>query len=133
MQMACQPPLASKGFGHPVHGTSDTTFYSVVSPQGRKTAQLLPSEPLLSLSPVSWAGTHSDVVSEGDESQGRCDGDGEHLPVQPVVVSIQHREVEDVGDGLIAGLKRGGVAVESGHRESGSLTDPRAHASHPCS
>lgn len=34
--------------------------------------------------------------------------------------------MEDVSDRLIAGLKRGGVAVESGHRESGSLTDPWA-------
>lgn len=34
--------------------------------------------------------------------------------------------MEDVSNGLIAGLKRGGVAVESGHRESGSATDPQA-------
>lgn len=91
--MDCQPPLASQGFVHPLHGTSSTMFYSLISPQSRKTAQLLPSKPLLSLSPVSWAGTHSDMVSKGHECrqrQGRCDGDGEHLPVQPVVVSIQH-------------------------------------------
>lgn len=76
------------------------------------------------------------MVSEGNECRqclGRGDGDSEHLPVQPVVVSIQDREVEDVCDGLIAGLKRGGVAVESGHRESGSLTDPQADAPCPCS
>lgn len=111
-------------------------FFSVISPQSRKTVQLLPSKPLLSLFPVCWAATHSDMVSKGDERgqrPGRCDGGGEHLPVQPVVVSIQDREVEDVRNGLVAGLKRGGVAVESGHRESGSLTDTQANASHPCS
>lgn len=48
--MDCQPPLASKGFVHPLHGTSSTMFYSLISPQSRKTAQLLPSKPLLSLS-----------------------------------------------------------------------------------
>lgn len=119
MQMDCQPPPASKRFVHPLRGTSNSTFYSVTSPQPRKTVQLLPSKPSLSLSPA----THGDMVSEGDEGgqcRGRGDGDGEHLPVQPVVVGIQHREVEDVGHGLIAGLKRGGVAVGSGHGESGS-------------
>lgn len=55
------------------------------------------------------------MVSKSKERRrglGRRDSDGEHLSVQPVVISIQNSEVEDVRNWLIAGLKRGGVAGE---------------------
>lgn len=60
------------------------------------------------------------MVSKGKEQWhglGRHDGNGEHLPVKPVGVSIENNKVEEVCDWLIVGLKRGGVAVEVKHRQ----------------
>lgn len=40
------------------------------------------------------------------------DGDGEHLVVQAIVVSVVHHKVEDVGDGLAARLQGGDVPAD---------------------
>lgn len=100
---------------------------SAISPQSRKTVQFLTSKTFLSLFLVSWVATYSDMVSKSNERWhclGRCDSDGEHLSVKPVVISVKNSEVEDVHNWLIAGLKRGGVAVKVRTQSgSGSLTD----------
>lgn len=76
------------------------------------------------------------MVSKSNERRhcpGRRDGDGEHLSVEPVVISIKNSEVEDVRNWLIAGLKHGGVAVKVRTRSgSGSLPDSQPNTSHPC-
>ena len=109
---------------------------SVISPQSRKTVQFLTSKTFLSLFLVSCVATYSDMVSKSNERWhclGRRDSDGEHLSVKSVVISIKNSEMEDVHNGLIAGLKHGGVAVKVRTQSaSGSLTDSQANTPHPC-
>lgn len=46
----------------------------------------------------------------------RCDGDGKHLAVKLIVVSIDDRKVENISDWLITGLKCSCVSVNVKNR-----------------
>lgn len=68
----------------------------------------------LSLFPVSRVATYSDMVSKHNEwwcCLGRRDGDGKHLSVKPVIISIKNSEVKGIRNWLIACLKHSGVTA----------------------